>query len=52
MEQLNPTNTKSRKIKLDFKDSKYATGRRKRSIAKSLGKKRFRKHSCKWLKNE
>ena len=25
---------KSKKIKLDFKDSKYATGRRKRSIAK------------------
>ena len=28
----NPNKTK--KIKLDFKDSKYATGRRKRSIAK------------------
>ena len=27
-------NTKSSKIKLDFKDSKYATGRRKTSIAK------------------
>ena len=26
--------TKKSKIKLDFKDSKYATGRRKRSIAK------------------
>ena len=26
--------TKSSKIKLDFKDSKYATGRRKKSIAK------------------
>ena len=26
--------TKPKKIKLDFKDSKYATGRRKRSIAK------------------
>ena len=25
---------KPEKIKLDFKDSKYATGRRKRSIAK------------------
>ena len=25
---------KQKKIKLDFKDSKYATGRRKRSIAK------------------
>ena len=31
--QLN-TNTKVNKIKLDFKDSKYATGRRKKSIAK------------------
>ena len=28
------SNTKSLKIKLDFKDSKYATGRRKTSIAK------------------
>ena len=28
------SNTKSVKIKLDFKDSKYATGRRKTSIAK------------------
>ena len=28
------TNTKSPKLKLDFKDSKYATGRRKTSIAK------------------
>ena len=27
---------KKEKIKLDFKDSKYATGRRKTSIAKSL----------------
>ena len=26
--------TENKKIKLDFKDSKYATGRRKRSIAK------------------
>ena len=25
---------KNKKIKLDFKDSKYATGRRKKSIAK------------------
>ena len=31
MENINQT---SSKIKLDFKDSKYATGRRKRSIAK------------------
>jgi small subunit ribosomal protein S9 len=31
--------TKPKKIKLDFKDSKYATGRRKRSIAKVWVKK-------------
>ena len=36
MSDLNPstTNNVSKKIKLDFKESKYATGRRKRSIAK------------------
>ena len=34
MEQINQTLTKTKKIKLDFKDSKYATGRRKTSIAK------------------
>ena len=28
------TTTKTPKLKLDFKDSKYATGRRKTSIAK------------------
>ena len=28
------TNTKKEKIKLDFKEGKYATGRRKKSIAK------------------
>ena len=38
MENLQTT-TKSPKIKLDFKDSKYATGRRKRSIAKVWVKK-------------
>jgi|TARA_B100001093_G_scaffold505535_2_gene563048 small subunit ribosomal protein S9 len=32
-------NKKAPKIKLDFKDSKYATGRRKRSIAKVWVKK-------------
>ena len=32
-------NTKSSKIKLDFKDSKYATGRRKTSVAKVWVKK-------------
>ena len=31
---MNSTNTDTPKIKLDFKDSKYATGRRKKSIAK------------------
>jgi len=36
--QLN-TETVSKKIKLDFKDSKYATGRRKKSIAKVWVKK-------------
>ena len=39
MENLNNTNTDSKKIKIDFKDSKYATGRRKRSIAKVWVKK-------------
>ena len=32
--QNTQTSTKAPKIKLDFKDSKYATGRRKTSIAK------------------
>ena len=31
---METTQSTSEKIKLDFKDSKYATGRRKRSIAK------------------
>ena len=35
--QLNPQPNK--KVKLDFKDSKYATGRRKKSIAKVWVKK-------------
>ena len=34
MSQLSQTTTKKSKVKLDFKDSKYATGRRKKSIAK------------------
>ena len=42
---------KSKKIKLDFKDSKYATGRRKKSIAKVWVKK-FWKYSCQWVENE
>ena len=39
MQQTNQTSVKIKKIKLDFKDSKYATGRRKRSIAKVWVKK-------------
>ena len=34
MDNASITQVKSKKIKLDFKDSKYATGRRKTSIAK------------------
>ena len=34
METANQTSSKDKKIKLDFKESKYATGRRKKSIAK------------------
>jgi len=34
MEPIINTEAVSKKIKLDFKDSKYATGRRKKSIAK------------------
>ena len=34
METQTNTTSNNKKIKLDFKDSKYATGRRKRSIAK------------------
>jgi small subunit ribosomal protein S9 len=34
METNQDTSVKPKKVKLDFKDSKYATGRRKRSIAK------------------
>ena len=39
MDQNQQASTKTKKIKLDFKDSKYATGRRKRSIAKVWVKK-------------
>ena len=39
MENLNSNIQKKKKIKLDFKDSKYATGKRKRSIAKVWVKK-------------
>ena len=38
MENLN-SSPSNKKIKLDFKDSKYATGRRKKSIAKVWVKK-------------
>ena len=39
METQVNTDIKRKKIKLDFKDSKYATGRRKKSIAKVWVKK-------------
>ena len=39
MENTPLTQNKSKKIKLNFKDSKYATGRRKKSIAKVWVKK-------------
>ena len=39
MEPQTNTEQNKKKIKLDFKDSKYATGRRKRSIAKVWVKK-------------
>ena len=39
MSQINQASIKPKKIKLDFKDSKYATGRRKTSIAKVWVKK-------------
>ena len=39
MEQNIQSSTQTKKIKLDFKDSKYATGRRKRSMTQGVGKK-------------
>ena len=39
MENTTQSTAKINKLKLDFKDSKYATGRRKRSIAKVWVKK-------------
>tara|TARA_B100001057_G_scaffold498240_1_gene604649 strand:+ start:1634 stop:2074 length:441 start_codon:yes stop_codon:yes gene_type:complete len=39
MEQASLNKDKIKKIKLDFKDSKYSTGRRKKSIAKVWVKK-------------
>ena len=40
------TTSKAPKLKLDFKDSKYATGRRKTSIAKVWLKKGNWKNIC------
>ena len=39
MENLSTSTANPKKIKLDFKDSKYATGKRKKSIAKVWVKK-------------
>ena len=39
MQEASQSQNKAKKIKLDFKDSKYATGRRKKSIAKVWVKK-------------
>ena len=39
MENIISENSKIKKIKLDFKDSKYATGRRKKSVARVWVKK-------------
>ena len=39
MQTSDTSQNKIKKLKLDFKDSKYATGRRKRSIAKVWVKK-------------
>ena len=38
------SNTKTTKIELDFKDSKYATGRRKTSIARAVSYTHLRAH--------
>ena len=52
MDNINSTQTSTseQKIKLDFKDSKYATGRRKTSIAK-VWLKKGGKFSKKWESN-
>ncbi len=39
MENISTIKNSSKKIKLDFKDSKYATGRRKKSVARVWVKK-------------
>ena len=46
MENISTQQAKSKKIKLDFKDSKYATGRRKKSIARVWVEERIGKYSC------
>ena len=46
----NLENKNPKKIKLDFKESKYATGRRKKSVARIWIKKRYWKNLCKWQK--
>ena len=46
MSQLSQKIDKPKKLKLDFKDSKYATGRRNKSIAKVWVKKRNWKYTC------
>ena len=44
MEQTELNKEKTKKIKLDFKDSKYSTGRRKKSIARVWAKKGTEKY--------
>ena len=39
MEQTNQTSSRAQKVKLDFKDSKYATGRRK-NLSQKFGLKK------------
>ena len=46
MENVNSTSQNNEDSKLDFKDSMYATGKRKRSIARIWLKKRFWKNFC------
>ena len=48
--ELNP-NINKKETKLDFKESKYATGRRKKSIAR-VWLKRFGQYLCKRKKND
>ena len=41
MQQTETNKEKIKKIKLDFKDSKYSTGRRKKSVARVWVKKGY-----------